>query len=238
MAESQSSEDAIRLLNKQLDQISQISPFASNLFEVDFFGQGHVNEQDAESFQMKVAPIFATAIKFDGMKFEFHDQHGLTKESNIKKVTNISEVTLTWKEDSRLAMFNYHRSWGARFYNRKTDSFVSGTVGKKRTASVSILNMRDTLQFNNYEADNETGVGSRTPHKLRLIGLIPKDIPGLNLDYNSSAASSFDGHSMTYKVDAIEFVTSEESSADASADGIKVDMSSAGYVVEGGSKRL
>jgi len=200
------------IIQKPLDLMQKLpGGYSPNLFEVKMFGEDlsalAINAADT-AWKATNAPtsLLCSKVLFPGLTLDYENRHKVFREVFLKEIKIADEIAITWYETHDLAVRRYHQEWFSRFYNRKTDQYVTGLAGKRRTATIIIQNPPDA-----------TGAYSQTPaHTFKLEGLMPMGITDISLDWNWGGEAPY--VTMKYKINKIKYWRG----ADTGAEGLMV----------------
>lgn len=191
----------------ELLERGHISPFAGNVFNVTIFGRDSSTSDD--SMQFLRSHLRCSAVTIGSPELKMKERHQLSKQQLIDGVSFNDTVTITWLEDKYLDVWNYHRTWMSYFYDRENDQFISGPLGKKRTATIvlqEIKNIQSTEQ-KSITSSAGSGVGGQEgtiQHILELTGMMPTKLPELSLSWSKEDSASIEVP-LTYRVDSMRY---------------------------------
>jgi hypothetical protein len=178
--------------------------FAPNLFEVYMFGRDTLAPTGGEELEFGTnrslakadERFFCSKVDIPGFSMEYETRHKALREIFPKEAKIAEDITITWVENHRLDVWNYHRKWLTCFYLREKDQYVSGSQGKKRTAIVLIHPVPGP--------DGSIDREAQQAHVFRLEGLLPVGTQDLSLDWGWGGEGAF--VPMKYKVDRILYL--------------------------------
>jgi hypothetical protein len=131
-----------------------------------------------------------------------------------KEFTRSSTLTVKWIETANLDIRRFHSNWMSNWYNKETDSWMIGSVGKKRTLEFKYLSERPRLKatgaFLEWENDlvysNYNKLTEDQAYTIKLIGAVPQGMYSLDFDWEKNSSSSV--ISFTYSIDDITITKS------------------------------
>jgi hypothetical protein len=195
------------LLIQNLIERGHISPFTGNMFDVVLFGRDQATGNDTLEFEK--VHLYCSAITIGSPELKFKERHPLTRQQLIDGVQFVDTITITWLEDQRLNVWNYHRTWLSYFYDRENDQFRSGARGKRRMAEVYLQEMKSSRSPDAANA-KQGAEGGSIQHFITLEGLIPTKLPELSLGWDKDDTQSLQ-IPITYKVDTIRYQITDPS---------------------------
>jgi hypothetical protein len=179
--------------NKLLDQMS-IKGFAPNLFEVEFRLKDGTPDPSSPD-----GTLYCTGYELPPPSVDIK-QNPLTKEHYVEKYTIPEIVSVTWQEDSSLAVWRYHQDWMNSIYNRGYDVFITGARRANKKRQICITIQRFTADRSKLNSDLENS------YQIILKGVLPKSIPAFRGEWNSDAERGSTGLTMQYFVDFIKII--------------------------------
>ena len=169
-----------------------IPGFMPNLFEVAIFGEDNKGSTSTAFLDSYTNTTGGTASKFYCISYELPapaltlKRDPLNKQFYVSKYNIAETVSITWQENQKLEVWNYHQNWLRQFYLREKDWYISGHDGKKKNAHITVQ------QYVGYGAEEPSSLNPdlKDIFTIRLIGLIPQSIPPLHGDWNQDASNS------------------------------------------------
>jgi hypothetical protein len=177
-------------LSDGISSLQQWKDFAPNLFEMTLFQ----NEGDSNN-TITNANFFCKGFKINGAGFDLERNYA-NKEFFVKNYKVADTLTIEWRENADLYIYDYHFDWVTSYYNRFGDYFEVG-VNPKRHATIQFQSIKET-------ADKFTISTEFIPKfTLQFYGLIPVDLPELEGGWDRTGESV--NRSITYKFDSWTF---------------------------------
>lgn len=112
--------------------------------------------------------VEAITVPTDSMEVE---RDAVRNRIKVLSYTASDTISMVFPESIAMEGHYFYKDWLAKFYNKKEKVFVSGKEGKKKNASILLY--------------GTTALGTVPLHKVNLIGLVPKNITGLDLDWSN-----------------------------------------------------
>jgi hypothetical protein len=162
--------------------LQRLQALAPNLFEVFFFDS------------LTNAGLYCKSIKIPAYNMTL-ERHAFTRRFFLKEFKLPEQITITWLEDSNLSVWRYHTNWLKCFYTPETDTYISGSAGKKRDAAAVLQRFTD-----------QDGNGDRhliDNFKFALEGLVP--LTNTDLEFGWDKDSSNNEITISYTVDRIAY---------------------------------
>jgi hypothetical protein len=118
--------------------------------------------------------LSVTALSFETGSLEA-ERHPLLRKFVVKNYQWENTVSITWKEDSNLTVWKYHKDWLNNFYNKTNDTYKTTSNGKKKNVTIVIQKNDGTLA---------------TLGTLSFIGMIPSSPIELALGWEMSSETA------------------------------------------------
>lgn len=224
-------EDLLTFQQDGLDYLYHLEPTQNNLFWVGNFKdepkEGKEGDISSSVFGLPNSQFRIQSVEFgsDTIEFEYNPQ---LKQNLISAVNTTNSVTISWIDDYKRSIQQYHMKWLAQWYNRQADRLVNKRVNEKfRDCEIILFHYKD---------GSTSGVS--TPvlacpvieqiAKIKLKGLVPNNGAG-NFSLNMNASGAGEAISYDYAVNAIDISFSQTSTGFGSEEfttngGVEKDM--------------
>lgn len=194
-----------------LDYLYNLEPTQNNLFWVGGFKNLNTdNKQNTMSDNSKSLPnaqfrIQSINVGTNSLEFEFDER---LKQNILSAVTVSNAVNITWIDDYRRSIQQYHLDWQNAWYDRKKDCLINGKVSEKfRSCSVVLFHYID----GNDEDDPVLATPLAEPVVLlTLKGLAPTNAGIFDLNMASSGAGEAIGYDYVVNNIDVQFLLSDE----------------------------
>jgi len=173
-------------LSDGISSLQKWKDFSPNLFEMTLFQ----NEIDSNN-TITDANFFCKGFKINGAGFDLERNYA-NKEFFVKNYKVADTLTIEWRENADLYIYNYHQRWVDSYYDRYNDCFVVG-ANPKRHATIEFQSIKETAGEFNISTD------FTTKFILQFYGLIPVDLPELEGGWDRTGETV--NRSITYKFD-------------------------------------
>jgi len=173
--------------------LQQWRDYAPNLFEVTIFGD---NTDPNKTYLGNAPKFYCTSFNLPAPSLEL-ERHSFTKQFFIKSYGAPDQLTIKWREDENLSVMRYHNNWIACFYDRWSDTYITGAENKKRNV---------TIELQHWDAAKKKYLddGLSPFIEINVMGLIPTAGIELMGDWDvSSSDNAF--KEVTYKFDYWEY---------------------------------
>ena len=139
----------------EFNSYSGHTSWSPNFFQIDIFEDEDLERSDDQKsvplvavlgqnpFGVDYVRFYGTGINVPNNTLSFK-RNPLTFSQMLEKVEMKDQITITWAEDAELSIQAFHQQWFNRFYNRKSDSFVTGKTGKSKSMQFSVYDGYDS----------------------------------------------------------------------------------------------
>jgi hypothetical protein len=143
-------------------------------------------------------PFRIQEISFTSPSLEFDDLKTLHIDV-VKSLTLNKSVTITWLEDAYRSVQTYHMNWFSRWYNRETDSFVTGITGKYKTLVIYGFHYINASEMPNPESASLQVPLPEAIFKITIGGLRPLSFGDWKFSFSNTGNE--DTLSITYRAE-------------------------------------
>lgn len=168
-------------------------PQFSNMYIVQIFSNDSSIENSESHKKIKsYIQLHAKDILYGEDSLQFIRDNATKKFhlSGDKPYTWTEDLSIIWDESNKWQVKKYHEEWISKFYNKETDTFISGVEGKYRNIVVYV---------SQYD-------GKYT--KFSFNNVIPTNMSGLHLAWTNSPSITSD--TFKYKVESASIETDIE----------------------------
>jgi hypothetical protein len=160
---------------------NDLEPKQNNLFWAGDFWEKNPDadgDHKADSWARNFinAPYRIMSIKADLPKLTF-ERHKYLKAFTFKDTTYADTITITWLDYVYRSVQKFHLDWINRWYNRQFDVLRTGAGGKFKSATIYVFH------YVNSSVSLLDIPTIEILFRVKLMGLVPKDIGSLEFDY-------------------------------------------------------
>jgi hypothetical protein len=178
--------------------IQDLPPRQQNLFWACMPGEAVYDNSGETPSPISDIPFRIQEISFTSPTLEFDDLKTMHVDI-VKSLTLNKAVTITWLEDAYRSVQTFHMNWFSKWYNRETDSFVSGISGKYKVLVIYGFHYINAAEMPDPESASLQVPLPEAIFKITIGGLRPLSFGDWKFSFNDTGNE--DTLSLSYRAE-------------------------------------